>query len=145
MSDFKTSWTKAEREVFDTIIAKLGGHENQSAFLGYLPVNAPNLWMITSGGNGDQFDSGLIKSNNPCLRMSRMGLQAVGVFADRAKAQEFAMQIIEILSETNNFTKTGGSITQCSLASMPTTPELNEDDYWQIIVPMELIFDSVND
>jgi len=143
MSDLKTSWTNAEREVFEAIRSKRNDKENLQCFVGYLPINAPNVWMLTSGGNGDQFDSGLYKGSSPCHRMIRIGMQAVGIFADRSKAQQFAMQVIEVLAETNNFTTTGGNIIECSLSGMPTTPDLNEDEYWQIIVPMELVFDGI--
>lgn len=146
--DITTSWTLAERECFSALLEVCGGIENQNAFIGYLPEDAPNVWAFSSGGN-EETQIERLKGENPCFGVLRFSAQAFGQFVNRETAQQFACNVVKTLSNTGNMHNTG-NVMWLTLTAMPQEPQLvatqNTGYYlWGITIPMELIFStSVN-
>jgi hypothetical protein len=145
MIDFLTSWKDAERECFSRLIEYIGGQPDVSAFLGYLPEAAPDVWCFTSG-DSEESQIERLQGDNPCFGLLRFKASANGQFTNREDAQKFACGVMQTLSLTGNM-KHVGNVYFLRMTSMPTEPQLGLQEstgyyLWTVTVPMELVFST---
>lgn len=140
----------AEKAVFDSLKAFIGGTEDVNCFRGYIPVNAngtpkfANVWMIESGGNAGAFDIERTYGTTPlwCNQLINADLQ--GIFENRSTALHFCGAVETWLKQNSNMNKLG-LITWCRLRALPNKPEekiLTGKRYWEVNIPLEILFNT---
>jgi len=141
--DFDTSWADAERTCFERIRKTVDGEENLNCFIGYLPVQAPDVWSFTSG-QGNESQIGRLWGSNPCFGTIRLKAMAECQYYDRAQAQKFGMQILRVLKETSNMNNVNNvqwlRVTDMPLDPVPIAGNTLQIVLWQVSVPLELVY-----
>lgn len=145
---FQTSWKDAERHIFATACTALGSSENASAFLGYMPLGAVDVWMFTTGNPGLGDYSRQLGPDHEYADLTTEAIAACQ-FASREKAMEWAMRWLEMLKDQHHFRGQKNIFALYVATNHPSQPEPVESGgdemFWSVSIPMQLIYKTTVD
>jgi hypothetical protein len=139
------SWWLAEKTCFERLNSYLNTTEGTDSFMGYLPGSRWNVWALYSGGSANPQDITLTWGETGCFGTRMLNARCECAYQTRKDAQVWAMNIVNVLDQTNNMHEQG-NVMWLRLADDPSDPELvpwgGDGDRlaWQIVIPMQLIF-----
>ena len=141
------AWETAEKSVFDSLKAWLGGTEGKDCFRGYLPFQNVekkfvDVWMLTSGGTAGAFEIERTygMSGAWCSVMQNADLEAI--FENRTTAMHFAGAVMAWIKSTNNLNQIV-NVNWCRLRNLPDAPkEIIEGNrrFWEVKIPLEMLY-----
>ena len=144
------AWPTAERRVFDEIRDRLGHKEGINCFLGYIPVDVPNVWAFVSGGGTAGIENKTLVNNNAaCWSTSIVDARLIGVYSERAAVMEWSGEVLQVFQDTFNFHQRS-NVVACRIQEMPSLPifEIFQDEEdsglgaWIVIIPCQLLFST---
>jgi len=144
------SWNKAERAVFTSLLAFVGGTERVNAFRGRFPENDQgepkfrNIWKIDSGGSAGAFEASRTYGENGNWCNVFIEAEIEGYFNTRVKAMNFASCVLAWLKSTDNLkTESGSNVNWCMLAGLPEAPTPTvgvKQVMWSVTIPLQILY-----
>ena len=115
--DIAEAYTLAENTLFAEILTATQGKQGKNGFLGHLPSQMTNVFVLNTGGGGDErlLDSG-------CYCNLVFNAQLTGRFSSRDSATGFIGLILKALNDDNM--KQVGNLQDVHLNSMPTIADV---------------------
>ena len=157
MSSAVQAWKLAEEGLFGWMQAVAGSDYNKNAFIAEFPkdfdyMNERYMWAFSIMGGGTPLDFD-INMNTPggCGEFG-MSAQLVGVFQDRAEAQDFAGVLMDNLPLPENTIDTiyRFRISENPMLERDTLPRKSDlavggdIRVWKLIIVFEVIFNDAN-
>jgi hypothetical protein len=145
MGDFMTNpWAAAEGTVFTALCTATGSTAKKNAFLGYLPA-VGNVWALKVGGGGDVRNTWGAPAGITELRMDA---EIEAQFTERARAQEFALKVLDALpiARTGNvqlFRLRAGGMPDIKFREMTLANTENPVILWAVTIGCEIVFNTV--
>ncbi len=145
--NISNSWSRAEKTVFDSLVAFTGSKETVNAFRGRFPTNEDgsnkwrNVWRIESGGTAGAFPVERTYGDNGNWCNLLIDAEIEGVFKSREIAMNFASTVLAWLKSTQNMAQVG-NVTWCMITGLPTAPEpevgIKYVD-WFVTIPLQIL------
>ena len=142
MAFLDNPWKQAEDAVFEKLLVATGTEEKKNAFQGYLPPIG-NAWALKVGGGGD-----VRNTWGGNITELRMDADIEAIFLERARAQVFAMKVLQALpiSRIDNvqcFRLRTGGMPDIKFKEVTMGNEEKPRLVWTCSIACEIVFNTV--
>lgn len=142
MNFLKNPWKMAEDAVFEKLCLATASTAKKNAFQGYLPP-VGNAWALKVGGGGE-----VVNTWTAPITELMMEAEIEGIFLERARAQEFALNLLNVLpirriANVQMFRLRAGGLPDVKFKEVKLANTENEVIVWSVRIGCEIVFNTV--